>query len=65
MKSSPATLEIHREVFGSNGQSEALLPPANGASRNRQPIKRAVEEAAAANGYVPLSKKPVGEDEPE
>ncbi|XP_036942959.1 kinetochore-associated protein NSL1 homolog [Acanthopagrus latus] len=65
MKSSPATLEIHREVFGSNGQSEALLPPVNGASRNRQPIKRAVEEAAAANGYVPLSKKPVGEDEPE
>ncbi|XP_049914065.1 kinetochore-associated protein NSL1 homolog isoform X1 [Epinephelus moara] len=65
MKPSHATLEIHREVFGFNSQSDALLPPVNGATRNRQPIKRAVEEAAAASCYGPLSKKPVGEGKPE
>uniref|UniRef100_UPI0037E87BD6 kinetochore-associated protein NSL1 homolog n=1 Tax=Semicossyphus pulcher TaxID=241346 RepID=UPI0037E87BD6 len=65
MKPSHSTLEIHREVFGSNGQSGAPLPPAKGATRNRQPIKRAVEEAAAANFYVPLSKKPVEDDKSE
>uniref|UniRef100_A0A3Q4H5G0 NSL1 component of MIS12 kinetochore complex n=1 Tax=Neolamprologus brichardi TaxID=32507 RepID=A0A3Q4H5G0_NEOBR len=50
MKPSQASLEIHREVF---------------AMGNKQPIKRAVEEAAAAEGYVPQAKKPeccVGED---
>ncbi|XP_071323928.1 kinetochore-associated protein NSL1 homolog [Trachinotus anak] len=63
MKPSHATLEIHREVFHYNSQSDA--PPA---ARNRQPIKRAVEEAAATDCYVPLAKKPdfpVGEGEPE
>ncbi|KAM9339276.1 kinetochore-associated protein NSL1 homolog [Symphorus nematophorus] len=65
MKPSQATVEIHREVFGFTGQSDAPLSPVNGASRNRQPIKRAVEEAAAAGCYVPLSKKLVGEDRPE
>ncbi|XP_041814879.1 kinetochore-associated protein NSL1 homolog isoform X2 [Chelmon rostratus] len=65
MKSSHTTLEIHREVFGSNGQSDAALPPVNGAPTNRQPIKRAAEEAEARGCYVPLSKKPVGEGEPE
>ncbi|XP_053193541.1 kinetochore-associated protein NSL1 homolog [Scomber japonicus] len=55
MKPSPASLEIHREVFG---QSDAPLPPATGAHVDRQPIKRAVEEAAARDGYVPLVKKP-------
>nr|XP_046228780.1 kinetochore-associated protein NSL1 homolog [Scatophagus argus] len=66
MKSSHATLEIHREVFDCNGQSGAALPPTNSAAtRNRQPIKRAVEEAAATGCYVPLSKKPVGVDTPE
>ncbi|XP_037605812.1 kinetochore-associated protein NSL1 homolog [Sebastes umbrosus] len=60
MKPSHATLEIHREVFGSNGQSDAPLPPLT-----RQPIKRAVEEAAAAGCYVPLSKRRVGDGEPE
>ncbi|XP_054474729.1 kinetochore-associated protein NSL1 homolog [Anoplopoma fimbria] len=65
MKPSHATLEIHREVFGLDGQSDAPPPPEGGAARSRQPIKRAVEEAAAADCYVPLSKKPVGESEPE
>ncbi|KAM9703204.1 kinetochore-associated protein NSL1 homolog [Menidia menidia] len=41
---SPASAQIHREVFG---QSDA--PAA--ATRSRRPIKRAVEEAAAAEGY--------------
>lgn len=59
MKPSHATLEIHREVFGFDGQSDARLPPVSGAGRSRQPIRRAVEEAAATDGYVPLSKKPV------
>ncbi|KAM7395932.1 hypothetical protein PAMA_007282 [Pampus argenteus] len=58
MKPSHASLEIHREVFGCNGQSDAPLPPATGAMRNRQPIKRAVEEAVATHCYVPLAKKP-------
>ncbi|XP_044025145.1 kinetochore-associated protein NSL1 homolog isoform X2 [Siniperca chuatsi] len=65
MKPSHATLEIHREVFGFNSQSDAPLPRVNGATRNRQPIKRTVEEAAATDCYVPLSEKPVGEDKPE
>ncbi|XP_035534756.1 kinetochore-associated protein NSL1 homolog [Morone saxatilis] len=65
MKPSHATLEIHREVFGFNGQSDVPLPPVSGASRNRQPIKRTVEEAAAADCYVPLSKKPVAEVKPQ
>ncbi|KAK5903130.1 hypothetical protein CgunFtcFv8_006938 [Champsocephalus gunnari] len=49
-KASAATLEIHREVFGVNDQSDA-------ASRSRQPIKRAVEESAAAGCFVPLGKR--------
>ncbi|XP_022614677.1 kinetochore-associated protein NSL1 homolog [Seriola dumerili] len=68
MKPSHATLEIHREVFGYNGQSDAPLPAAGAAERNKQPIKRAVEEAAATDCYVPLAKKPdcpTGEGEPE
>ncbi|KAM4521431.1 kinetochore-associated protein NSL1 homolog [Odontesthes bonariensis] len=56
MKPSHTSLEIHREVFGCNGQSDAPLPPANGATRSRRPIKRAAEEAAAAEGYVPRAK---------
>ncbi|KAK5852596.1 hypothetical protein PBY51_006448 [Eleginops maclovinus] len=55
MKTSAATLEIHREVLGS--QSDAPLPSVNGASRSRQPIKQAIEEAAAASCYVTLSKR--------
>ncbi|XP_040017056.2 kinetochore-associated protein NSL1 homolog [Gasterosteus aculeatus] len=51
MKPSRGTLEIHREVFGCDGQP-------GGAARSGRPIKRAVEEAAAAEGYVPLRKKP-------
>ncbi|XP_019114684.1 kinetochore-associated protein NSL1 homolog isoform X1 [Larimichthys crocea] len=61
MKPSHATLEIHREVFGHGGQSDDALPPASGDTRNRLPIKRAVEEAAARDCYVPLRKKPVTE----
>ncbi|XP_034004046.1 kinetochore-associated protein NSL1 homolog [Trematomus bernacchii] len=49
-KTSAVTLEIHREVFGVNDQSDA-------ASRSRQPIKRAIEESAAAGCYVALSKR--------
>ena len=56
MKPSHTSLEIHREVFGCNNQSDAPLPPVNGASRSRRPIKRAVEEAAATEGYVPRAK---------
>ncbi|KAG8011478.1 Kinetochore-associated protein NSL1-like protein [Nibea albiflora] len=64
MKPSHATLEIHREVFGYSGQSDDALPPVNRDTRNRLPIKRAVEEAAARDCYVPLSKKPVTEATP-
>ncbi|XP_040920476.1 kinetochore-associated protein NSL1 homolog [Toxotes jaculatrix] len=68
MKPSHTTLEIHREVFGCSGQSDAPLPSVGAATRSRQPIKRVVEEAAATDGYVPLAKKPdfpVGEGKPE
>ncbi|XP_070843810.1 kinetochore-associated protein NSL1 homolog isoform X1 [Chaetodon trifascialis] len=65
MKAGRTTLEIHREVFGSHGQSDAPLPPVTGAPTNRQPIKRAAEEAAARDCYVPLRKKPAGDGEPE
>ncbi|KAM8831505.1 kinetochore-associated protein NSL1 homolog [Spinachia spinachia] len=51
MKPSHGTLEIHREVFGCGGQSDA-------AAQSGRPTKRAAEEAAAAEGYVPLRKKP-------
>lgn len=57
MKSSQATLEIHRDVFGVDSQSDPRLPPARGAEGSRQPIRRAVEEASAAQGYVPLVEK--------
>ncbi|XP_022070898.1 kinetochore-associated protein NSL1 homolog [Acanthochromis polyacanthus] len=58
MKPSQASQEVHREVLGFNPQSDALMPPANGATRHRQSIKRAIEEAATTEGYVPLAKKP-------
>lgn len=58
MKPSHTTLEIHQEVLGNSVQSNALLSPVGEVQRSRQPIKRAVEEAAAADGYVPLVKKP-------
>lgn len=57
MKPSPASMEIHREVFGPDSQSDALPPPGSGVARSREPIKRAVEDAGAANCYVPPSKK--------
>lgn len=55
---SRATLEIHREVFGRDGQSDAPPPPGS-----RRPIKRAAEKAAAVHGYVALKRKPEGEPE--
>ncbi|KAG7508217.1 hypothetical protein JOB18_006932 [Solea senegalensis] len=60
MKPSHTTLEMEREVFGYSGQPDAPPPPEEGvaAERHRQPIKRAVEEAAATGCYVPLAKKP-------
>ncbi|KAG7232714.1 hypothetical protein INR49_008201 [Caranx melampygus] len=60
MKPSHTTLDVHREVFGHDGQSEALPTSAAAAVRSRRPIKRAVEEAAAADCYVPLAKKQEG-----
>ncbi|XP_028252822.1 kinetochore-associated protein NSL1 homolog isoform X2 [Parambassis ranga] len=65
MKPSQASLEIHREVFGFTGQSDA---PMTTAARNRQPIRRAVEEAEATECYKPPTKKPegpVGEERPQ
>lgn len=59
-KPSPTALEIHHEVLGHNGQSDAHLLPEGGTHRSRQPIRRAVEEVAAAGGYVPSMKKPAG-----
>ncbi|XP_029966237.1 kinetochore-associated protein NSL1 homolog [Salarias fasciatus] len=56
MRPSPASLEVHREVFGCGG------PPAP-APAAQQPIRRAVKRAAAAEGYEPL--RPGGEDGPE
>lgn len=57
---SPIALEIHQEVLGHNNQSDAHLLQDSGIHRSRRPIRRAVEEAAAAAGYVPPLKKPVG-----
>ncbi|CAJ1077662.1 kinetochore-associated protein NSL1 homolog [Xyrichtys novacula] len=58
MKTSHASMQIHSEVFASNGKSDTVLFPMKGVTGSRQPIKRAVEDAAVANCYVPLSKKP-------
>ncbi|XP_034384210.1 kinetochore-associated protein NSL1 homolog [Cyclopterus lumpus] len=57
MQPSRATLEIHREVFGRDGQSDEPPP------RSGRPIRRAVEEAAAAGCYVALREKPEGKPE--
>ncbi|KAM3603264.1 uncharacterized protein V6R79_019543 [Siganus canaliculatus] len=64
MKPSAASLEIHQEVFGGNSQSNACQPPpVGGATGSRKPIKRAVEDAAAADCYVPPSeKKPAAQE---
>lgn len=63
MKPSQTTLDIHRAVFGSNGQSDALSPPVHEPARSRQPIKRALEEAAVTECYKKLNSG--GEAEPE
>uniref|UniRef100_A0A8C6TPK7 NSL1 component of MIS12 kinetochore complex n=1 Tax=Neogobius melanostomus TaxID=47308 RepID=A0A8C6TPK7_9GOBI len=47
-KPSEASLEIHREVFGHNDQSDSL----SSSPKLRQP--RGIEEAAATNCYIPL-----------
>ncbi|XP_069581207.1 kinetochore-associated protein NSL1 homolog [Brachyistius frenatus] len=57
MKPSQVSIEMHREVFASSGQSDAAPPPASGEQRNRQPITCGVEEAASSEGYVTCSKK--------
>ncbi|XP_029902498.1 kinetochore-associated protein NSL1 homolog isoform X2 [Myripristis murdjan] len=57
MKPSQASLEIHNEVFGCGDQSDASLPEVGGATGNRQPVKRAVEEAAARDFYSEPKKK--------
>ncbi|KAF7656084.1 hypothetical protein LDENG_00046410 [Lucifuga dentata] len=57
MKPSQTTLEIQQEVFGYNDQSDAPLLLAGTASRNWQPVKRAIEDKAATDCYVPPSKK--------
>ncbi|CAL8315426.1 unnamed protein product [Lota lota] len=56
-KPSHATLEIHKDVFGPGGQSEADVLSLSKASSIRQPIKRAVEEAGASNGFNLPTKK--------
>uniref|UniRef100_A0A3B3CVA4 NSL1 component of MIS12 kinetochore complex n=1 Tax=Oryzias melastigma TaxID=30732 RepID=A0A3B3CVA4_ORYME len=57
MKPTQASLDIHREVFG-------LPQPTDPAcTRSKKPIKRAIEEAAAKQGYSPLNKKAVCSDE--
>ncbi|KAK7907294.1 hypothetical protein WMY93_015906 [Mugilogobius chulae] len=53
MKPSAASLEIHREVFGDDEQSNDMNQP----FRHRQPIKRLAEEASSANSYIPQEKK--------
>ncbi|XP_072296795.1 kinetochore-associated protein NSL1 homolog [Eucyclogobius newberryi] len=52
-KPSAASLEIHREVFGNDDQSDSSIPP----FRHRQPIRRLVEEASAAKCYIPQEEK--------
>uniref|UniRef100_A0A3P9HML6 NSL1 component of MIS12 kinetochore complex n=1 Tax=Oryzias latipes TaxID=8090 RepID=A0A3P9HML6_ORYLA len=61
-KPTQASLEIHREVFGFD-PAELQQPSEPAHARNRQPIKRAIEEAAAQQAYSPLNKKPVFSDE--
>lgn len=63
-KPSQTTLEVHRAVFGCNGQSDAPSPPVRGPARSRQPIKRALEEAAATE-YYKKQHYPAAEGEPE
>ncbi|XP_029352584.1 kinetochore-associated protein NSL1 homolog isoform X2 [Echeneis naucrates] len=64
MKPSSASLEVHKEVFGHNGHADAPRAAVGAAARNRQPIKRAVEDAAATDCYVPLAKKPEHPERP-
>ncbi|XP_043962966.1 kinetochore-associated protein NSL1 homolog [Gambusia affinis] len=60
LKPSAASLQIHREVLGS-----AAMTPAGGAARGRQPVHRAMEEAAAAQGYEADSRGAERSDEEE
>ncbi|KAM3861019.1 kinetochore-associated protein NSL1 homolog [Diretmus argenteus] len=65
MRPSHASLEIHKEVFGCDGLSNA---PVGGTTGGRRPIKRVVEEAFARDCYVLPAKKTdciVGNDKPE
>lgn len=58
-KPSHTTLEIHQDVFAHSGQADACLLPVGRGQRSQRPIRRAVQEEAAAGGYVPPMKKPV------
>ncbi|XP_015259363.1 PREDICTED: kinetochore-associated protein NSL1 homolog [Cyprinodon variegatus] len=67
MKPSSTSLQINGEVLGSSCQAGAP-PPAGGAMRSRRPLKRAMREAAVAEGYWPRTTEPegsVGENEAE
>lgn len=69
MRASPASLEVHRAVFGlPAGEPTALPPPPPraGASRTRPPIRRAVQEAETGGCYAPpLKRQVVAQGKPE
>ncbi|KAM9354526.1 kinetochore-associated protein NSL1 homolog isoform 2-T2 [Pholidichthys leucotaenia] len=56
-KPSQESVEIHRAVMNLDSRLEALPPPVKGATRSREPKKRAAEKAVASGGYVPHAKK--------
>ncbi|XP_075871413.1 kinetochore-associated protein NSL1 homolog [Nelusetta ayraudi] len=51
LQPSAASLQVHHEVLGTGSQPDACRPSEGGAGGHRQPIRRAVEEAAAAGVY--------------
>lgn len=53
LQPSATTLQVHRDVFG----TDAYLSSGGGAGGPRQPIRRAVAEAAEASGYVRPSQQ--------
>nr|XP_057901954.1 kinetochore-associated protein NSL1 homolog [Doryrhamphus excisus]XP_057901955.1 kinetochore-associated protein NSL1 homolog [Doryrhamphus excisus]XP_057901957.1 kinetochore-associated protein NSL1 homolog [Doryrhamphus excisus]XP_057901958.1 kinetochore-associated protein NSL1 homolog [Doryrhamphus excisus] len=62
MKPSHTCLQVDNEVFGPGVLAAEGPPPSlNGLPTTRQPIKRAVEDAAAADAYVPVKHKYAGE----
>lgn len=61
-KPSQTTLEVHRAVFGC--QADAPSPTGRRSARSGQPIKRALEDAAAADWYK-KRRHPAGDAEAE